>query len=468
MATPSDNVTSGNTTILNVPILYAAVGVAVAIITERLADSKASSAFDLFLSGVSLGMVLITTTYALFVLIWQGWRIWQEPAQAAGICRSATFAAFLLSLVMVESSGQLTPAAGLSLCLGVLALMGFVAVSIPGSGNGKPGGTVSTEGHVEQCQAVAVGEQQTARNHSYMPAVRYPETRTPAPLLLHSSSIDTSNLPPLFDKDPLYRLPRPRLARFFSVVKGNDLPVASDDACTMSEDETRFALCDGASVSSLPRPWAALLGQQWVKHPFEDIDAETLVLWLQEPRERWRRWVQETWRREIDARNAFIGNSPITPEVFRRTLQTGAAATFLGLVLHQENASWHAFALGDTCLFLARRDKSTAWRLRLSFPLDNSARFGDRPLLLASNDGNEASLIPHFRSMTGAYRRGDVLMMATDALAQWMLSQVEQQQADWCIFPILTDPQRFAKLIEQERQDGRMADDDTTLVVIPL
>jgi hypothetical protein len=32
----------------------------------------------------------------------------------------------------------------------------------------------------------------------------------------------------------------------------------------------------------------------------------------------------------------------------------------------------------------------------------------------------------------------------------------------------LTDPQRFANLIEQERQVGRMADDDTTLVVIPL
>ncbi len=458
MAHPPANFPSDNTT-LNVPILCAAGGLALAVAAQHLASSVKSTWLGPFLAELSLIMVVLTSLYMFFELARQGWMAWQQPAQALGVCRSASFASFLLGLISVAVSDNSSPSPW-SVILCVLGLMGFFAVIFLG-----PTDTVSQElaydpGPEEQYAAL--------NKRGSQPPFYEPEGELVAPPARPRPRIDPRTLPPLFETDPLYSMPRPRRARFFSVVKGNDIPVASDDACVISDDETYFALCDGASGSSLPRPWATLLGQQWLKQPFQEIDEATLSFWLQEPRESWHRWVQETWKRTIDERNLLTGDKPMSAEVFRRTLQTGASATFLGLILNRENLTWYAVAIGDTCLFLFRRDRSGGWRPRLSFPLENSARFSDRPPLLPSNGNNVAALAPYFRSIKGDCRPGDVLMMATDALAQWLLSQLEQQQPDWSILPSLTDPRRFAELVDKERQSSHMVDDDTTLVVIPI
>jgi len=475
MAQPPAASTSGNTTnvALNVPILCVAIGVALAVAAEHLTSPPASSTpatnsfFGQFPHVASFAIVLITAAYALFELIRQGRMAWQQPALAPGICRSASFAAFLLGLISVavsdtRSQSLLSTSLGIGLC--VLALIGFLAITFLGPTemvNQKP---MHDPGQVGPYPADYFRPYSGSLPVTYDPDMSGVE----APPAQRKPRIDPSTLPPLFETDPLYSIPRPKVARSFSMVKGNDNPIASDDACVISDDETYFALCDGASGSSLPRPWATLLGQQWLKWPFQEIDAETLALWLQEPRERWHRWIQETWKWKIDERNQLIGEKPLSADVFRRTLQTGASSTFLGLLLNRENNSWHAAAIGDTCLFIFRGDRSGTLRPRFSFPLDSSAGFSDRPPLLTSNGNNVSTLAPYFRFKSGHWRRGDVLLMATDALAQWLLSQFEQQQTTWNILPSLTDPRRFAELVEKERQSGHMVDDDTTLVVIPL
>jgi|GEM_PF-1448610 len=472
MAHPPAASTSGNTTnvALNVPILCAAVGVALAVAAEHLTSPPASStpatnsSFGPFLHGASFAIVLITAAYALFELIRQGRMAWQQPALAPGICRSASFAAFLLGLVSVAvSDSQSLPSTSLGIGLCLLALIGFLAITFLG-----PTGTATQE---PMRNPELGGSYPVDHFRNYpgpLPPTYDADMRGEAPPTQRRPRIDPSTLPPLFETDPLYSTPRPKVARFFSMVKGNDNPIASDDACVISDDETYFALCDGASGSSLPRPWATLLGQQWLKMPFQEIDAETLALWLQEPRDRWHRWIQETWKWKIDERNQLIGEKPLSADVFRRTLQTGASSTFLGLLLDRESNTWHAAAIGDTCLFLFRGDRSGTLRPQFSFPLDSSAGFSDRPPLLTSNGNNVSTLVPYFRFKHGNLRHGDVLMMATDALAQWLLSQLEQQQTTWNILPSLTEPRRFAELVEKERQNGHMVDDDTTLVVIPL
>jgi len=471
MAHPPAASTSRYTTnvALNFPILCAAVGVALAVAAEHLTSPPVSSTpatnsfFGQFLHGASFAIVLITAAYALFELIRQGRMAWQQPALAHGICRSASFAGFLLGLISVAISGsQSFPPISLGIGLCVLALIGFLAITFLG-----PTETVNQKPMHDPGQ---VGPYPADYFHPYsgsLPATYDPDmSGVEAPLAQRKPRIDPSTLPPLFETDPLYSIPRPKVARFFSMVKGNDNPIASDDACVISDDETYFALCDGASGSSLPRPWATLLGQQWLKWPFQQIDAETLALWLQEPRDRWHRWIQETWKWKINERNQLIGEKPLSADVFHRTLQTGASATFLGLLLDRESNTWHAAAIGDTCLLLFRRDRSGTLRPRFSFPLDSSAGFSDRPPLLTSNGNNMAVLVPYFHFKNGNLRHGDVLMMATDALAHWLLSQFEQQQTTWKILPSLTEPSLFAELIEKERQSGYMVDDDTTLVVI--
>ena len=457
---------------VNIPILCAAGGVALAVAAEHLTSPPASSTpatnsfFSQFLHGASFAIVLITAAYALFELIRQGRMAWQQPALAPGICRSASFAAFLLGLVSVAVSDTsyqsfLPISLGIGLCL--LALIGFLAITFLG-----PTEPVTQEPMRDPGQGGSYPLDYFRNYSGPLPPTYNPDMRGETPPVQRRPRIDPSTLPPLFETDPLYSMPRPKGARLFSMVKGNDNPIASDDACVISDDETCFALCDGASGSSLPRPWATLLGQQWLKRPFQEIDAETLALWLQEPRDRWHRWIQETWKWKIDERNQLIGEKPMSADVFHRTLQTGASATFLGLLLDRESNTWHAAAIGDTCLLLFRRDRSGTLQPRFSFPLGSSAGFSDRPPLLTSNGNNMAVLAPYFRFKNGSLRHGDVLMMATDALAQWLLSQFEQQQTTWNILPSLTDPRRFAELVEKGRQSGDMVDDDTTLVVIPF
>jgi hypothetical protein len=285
----------------------------------------------------------------------------------------------------------------------------------------------------------------------------------------HRPLVDPGNLPPLFQDDPLYRLPQPRQARFFMVAKGNDLPVNSDDACVISKDETCFALCDGASGSRLPRSWAALLGQQWIAKPFQQTNADEFYAWLMEPRERWQQWVQGRWKPQVDQRNELIGDRPVSSEVVRKTLQIGASATFLGLKLVRTSNLWHACAIGDTCLFVFQRDKSENLQMRECYPLSSSAQFGDRPPLINSIDNNIQGLMPYLSFAKGQIRAGDMLLMATDALAQWLLVELEQRQNDWQALFSLRDTRQFAAFIEQQRQHPTygMVDDDTTMVIIP-
>jgi hypothetical protein len=58
--------------------------------------------------------------------------------------------------------------------------------------------------------------------------------------------------------------------------------------------------------------------------------------------------------------------------------------------------------------------------------------------------------------------------MATDALAQWILGQLEQKQTDWLLLLSLRDQRSFAAFVDEQRQNNQLQDDDTTLLVVQL
>ena len=74
---------------------------------------------------------------------------------------------------------------------------------------------------------------------------------------------------------------------------------------------------------------------------------------------------------------------------------------------------------------------------------------------------------------SGQIRPGDIFLMATDALAQWLLTQFEQpdqRQTLWRGLLTMQDHHQFVQFVEQQRYQtkGGMVDDDTTLVIIPI
>jgi len=279
--------------------------------------------------------------------------------------------------------------------------------------------------------------------------------------IIPARPVDRATLPPLFERDDLYQMPQPRLSRLLYVAK------EGEDACVISPDEVRFALSDGASASSLPRPWATLLGQQWVKKPFGDAEIGDLSLWLKEPRNLWVQWVKGTWYSTVNERNRLTGDYPVQREGLAQILDRGASATLLGLELHRPSQSWRALAIGDSCLFLVRRPSFP--QILKSLPLTKSTDFSNRPPLLSSQrDADLDSLFPSVRYEEGTYQEGDVMLMATDALSQWLLWQKEQGKSKWVELLSIKDQESFTRFVNKQREDGAMEEDDTTLVVIPL
>ncbi len=448
MSRPPSRLSNTSKAVVNMPLLCAALGVSIAALMIHLLASMIaeSSLASFLLSSMTMLIFAVALCYAIFEIFRQGLRAWKDPSATTSICMSALLGCFLLGVVIVLLADPAPPGTfskGAGVAFSLFSLIGLLFLLF--LGDNSPGTMVP------------------------IPL----EESTPAFPVLPLVRSNPDLLPPLFQDDALYRLPSARSARyhFLAAVKGNEQHlVFSDDACVVAKDETRFALCDGASASSLPRSWAALLGQQWLKSPLFKPDGQALLRWLEEPRHLWAQWVQEIWLPTVNQRNQLIGEPRVQKSEFEQILYRGAASTFLGLSIDYQSKHWRATAVGDTCLFLIYKESSMApWQIVDSMPLKNAASFTQTPPLLDSQQGHSVDhLVPYVHSYKGTYRHGDVLLLATDALAQWLLTQKEQGRSEWQKLLSMTNQQTFLHFVFQQRERGEMEDDDTTLLVIQL
>ncbi len=249
-------------------------------------------------------------------------------------------------------------------------------------------------------------------------------------------------------------IPRLRWHAFYTHKRGNT-PDEYEDAFAGDAAAARFAVADGASESSFTATWAKLLADAFVAakgRSWRDLG------WLGPPRQH--------WADDVDPR-------PL-PWYAEEKREQGAYATLLGVALrkvrpralNREDGTWRALSVGDSCLFRLRSGK-----LVRSFPMVNSADFGNQPALLGSR-GRPNDTPQDIRRGRGKWRPGDRFLLMTDALAEWMLRRNEQEQrpAD-DIDRLLAEssPQdAFAAWVEERRNGQGLRNDDVTLVVIDL
>ena len=139
-------------------------------------------------------------------------------------------------------------------------------------------------------------------------------------------------------------------------------------------------------------------------------------------------------------------------------MNNGAWSTLLRVtVLRRE---WEAEGWGDSCLFHLRRGH----RLRMVphlLPKD----FSDSPILVSSVSTPSDKELPQKRiAARGELEAGDVLLLATDALAAWLAGRQDWPAVMDRILG-LEDETAFSDWIEELRQHGGLHNDDTTLVV---
>lgn len=141
--------------------------------------------------------------------------------------------------------------------------------------------------------------------------------------------------------------------------------------------------------------------------------------------------------------------------------QKGSAATLLGLRLDglQKDGElyWRALAVGDTCLFVIRGDT-----LLCSFPLVSAEQFDDRPNLVSTSGKRHLTGDREVRVAGGRVETGDYFLLATDALAEWILRAKEQATK---VVKLLRriDSKGLESLVRELQRGGAMRLDDVTL-----
>ena len=224
-----------------------------------------------------------------------------------------------------------------------------------------------------------------------------------------------------------------------------------EDGYAFNPPEGLVAVADGAGSGIFSKLWADLLLKSYLAHPVSLDNPDAVGPWINEQRNAWATRVdypRQRWSVQL------------------RLDQTCGAATFLGLEIGFEpegpegGTPWEAGAVGDVCLLHVREG-----HLVDSFPISRAADFNATPSIFQSK---AMGPMPSGVVRSGMILPGDFLIIATDALAQSLLTEVEAGIfPDWGRFWDID--QEFWRIeIEAARDRGAIVNDDCTLVLVRL
>lgn len=215
--------------------------------------------------------------------------------------------------------------------------------------------------------------------------------------------------------------------------------------------DTRFVVVDGATEAYDSLRWVEQLVASFV-HTGPPITPDALGGWFEV--------MQRQWVAEAPAQFASL----IEEYKFHTD---GSFATFVGgalVGLDGPQPRWEAAALGDTVLFHVR-----GGRLLTHFPALSVDDFG---LVPDGVDTRPAALPQMLNQLTfgrGPLLPGDLLFVATDAFAHWMLQQVAtSQDVLWSTLAELDHEATFTDLVADQRTGGRLRNDDVTLLRVRI
>jgi hypothetical protein len=243
--------------------------------------------------------------------------------------------------------------------------------------------------------------------------------------------------------------------RAFTYPKDPQRPDENQDALQVDPQRGVAAIADGVSSSLFAGPWADILTKAVVAEPPNTDNANSLTAWLTNPR--------ELWSSSVDLNNLAWHQKP--------KAQNGAFSTLLWVELYKTDPSdqrtpgslqMYAYAVGDTCMFHVR-----GGRTQRAFPIEKSAQFDIDPAVLGSIDKNHDGTVK-FEKLQDTCLPGDLLVLATDALAAWALRLLETGSTpDWNAL-WNCDPAAWPGWIDALRDRDELRYDDSTLALLRI
>lgn len=205
----------------------------------------------------------------------------------------------------------------------------------------------------------------------------------------------------------------------------------------------RVAVADGATQSFLAGRWARRLVDAAIETPMDRLEAHLET-------------VRTGWASELNVyRDERVAAGRPLAWYEEQKAGGGAAATLL--VADVRSGSVELASRGDTVAMHLRDGE-----LLDAVPMSDPDAFGNHPELVVT-----IAEVPHLRRTSWSTRPSDQLVVATDALAEWLLRQAPGGGIATALDG-LSRPDRFGPIIESEREHGRLHDDDVTLVVVEL
>ena len=224
------------------------------------------------------------------------------------------------------------------------------------------------------------------------------------------------------------------------------------DAIKVNEEYSRYAVADGATLSFFPKQWAELLVERFCEMPNLSLNAENWKQWLVP--------IQEKWYKQVEERVKVRGQFYLTNSFNTRE---PAVSTLVGLEVEKTKQKWRAVVVGDSCLF---HKNSSGFR---SYLIEQSEDFTSRPEAFASfPETNHYD--PEF--IRGEIQSGDTFILATDALAKWILEHKESENLEEILHQLrqIENREEFNQFVDQARDDEkiRLVNDDVALMLISV
>lgn len=145
----------------------------------------------------------------------------------------------------------------------------------------------------------------------------------------------------------------------------------------------------------------------------------------------------------------------------RKFHDSGSFATFLGCEVHglgHAEPRWYAAALGDTVLFHVRGGHVVAQLPRMA-----ADGFGLRPNGVFTQPSQRERMRTGLAFDDGPLEVGDLLFLATDAVAAWLVGEVATGRDCWSELAAVEHPRDFRRWVARCRHDGMKNDDVTVL-----
>lgn len=224
-----------------------------------------------------------------------------------------------------------------------------------------------------------------------------------------------------------------------------------EDAVSVDPRRMVLALADGASSSFGANVWADALTKQYVAAPPKPLSVESFGSWLADA------------RAGFDAAVESRSGDDSTPDGWwsEQGVRQGAYSTIVGAAIMADGDTRVAtvMCLGDSCAFVLTGKRGER-SVRRSLPYEDASQFGSHPALLGSQSDR---VHPEPTWTTVPMNRGDLLVLASDAVSEWLLADQRRFQ----LFDD-ADPQRVANTLIAERTAGRIVNDDVTLTTLEL